>query len=123
MDLLITVIGNAVLDPVFREHLVDNPIQALDDWGFRLTKSEIGYLRGMFTGGNKDELKNKLATVGELLYRNHELLLEQASTMKMTAFMDCPTRRCCVTAYPLLPELREELRRVAAREANLAPVR
>ena len=48
MDLLVTVIGNAVVDPQFRSRLLQNPRAAIDEWGFRLTKGEVEMLEAMF---------------------------------------------------------------------------
>ncbi len=36
-DLLITLIGNAAVDPGFRELFLKNPLETADDYGFRLT--------------------------------------------------------------------------------------
>jgi hypothetical protein len=48
MDLLVTVIGNAVVDHQFRARLLQNPRAAIDEWGFRLTKGELEMLEAMF---------------------------------------------------------------------------
>ncbi len=108
MDLLITVIGNAVLDSVFREHLLKDPIEALDNWGFRLTKHETGTLRGM-VAGDKEELKSKFKALEELLYND----FERAATLVEVI---CPKKRCFPSVYPRLAGVREALRKAAEDE-------
>lgn len=51
MDLLITVLGNAVAQDQFRETLFrGDPVAAVEAWGFRLTKGENEMLKDIFTG-------------------------------------------------------------------------
>jgi len=56
MDLLITVIGNAVADTEFRERLLRDPLTALDEWGFRLTKGEIEMMQEVLPRASEEEL-------------------------------------------------------------------
>ena len=113
MDLLITVIGNAVLDPVFRARLLEDPLQALDDWRFRLTNSEFAMLQDMFSKlsqQQKGDLKDKLHSLGTMLYQNREGATDR------NVEMPCPTRRCVASVYPCLPELRVDLKEIALAE-------
>jgi len=113
MDLLITVIGNAVADPIFRAKLLENPLQAIDDWGFRLTKREVGVLEGMFAelnGENRDLLARLFKPLEDILYKN----LEEASSRNVA--MMCNTKRCPVSLYPQTTELRAEVRKAAMEE-------
>jgi hypothetical protein len=117
MDLLITVIGNAVVDPAFRTRLLDNPVKALDDWRFRLTNSEIGMLEEMFTNLSPEqnkELKDKFESLGTTLYQNRD------GAMKRNVLLACPTRRCTASVYPCLPELRADLKKTALAESKTA---
>ena len=113
MDLLITVIGNAVVDPVFRGRLLENPQKALDDWHFRLTNSEVGMLEEMFSElslKQNSELKDKFESLGTMLYQNRDQATQR------NVLLTCPTRRCIASAYPSLPAVRADLRRTAQAE-------
>ena len=114
MDLLISVIGNAVVDPVFRNKLLDDPVKALDDWGFRLTKREVELLEEMFAqlGAGKGDLADKFECLGKALYRN----IDKAEERKVAPI--CPRRTCLMSVYPLLPEQRNELRKFAITESE-----
>lgn len=48
MNLIITVIGNAAVDPDFRKSLMKDPLATIDAWGFRLTKGEVEMLEAVF---------------------------------------------------------------------------
>jgi hypothetical protein len=74
MDLLVTVIGNAVVDPLFRRELLADPRLAIDTWGFRLTKGEVEMLEAMFTD-RQMELREEFAGLEEVLYKNLEKLI------------------------------------------------
>jgi len=76
MDLLVTVIGNAAVDPLFREKLLENPRDAIDTWGFRLTKGEIEMLEAMFT--ERQDLKERFKALENALYENLEQLIPEA---------------------------------------------
>jgi hypothetical protein len=97
MDLLVTVIGNAVADPAFRTRLLDDPRGAIDEWGFRLSKGEVRILDAMFTKDKKD----KLAKAFDGL---QEQLLEA-----MPKALGCNTRQCpAFGCYP--PSSQKQLR-------------
>ena len=49
MDLLITIIGNAAVDPGFRQRLLNDPLRTADEYGFHLTKGEVEMLERVFT--------------------------------------------------------------------------
>jgi len=114
MDLLIAVIGNAVVDPVFQKQLLDDPVRALDDWGFRLTKREVGLLEEMFAqlGTRNEELADKFGCLRKALYQN----IDEAADRKVAPI--CPKRSCPMSVYPLLPEVRNELRKFAITESE-----
>jgi hypothetical protein len=114
MDLLIAVIGNAVVDPVFRTKLLDDPVQALDDWGFRLTKREVALLEEMFAqlGAKKKDLAERFESLGKALYQN----IDEAAKRKVAPI--CPKKNCLMSVYPRLPELRSELRKFAITESK-----
>jgi len=69
MDLLVTVIGNAAVDPLFRDELLANPRAAIDLWGFRLTKGEVELLESMFTH-RQTELRETFEALENVLYEN-----------------------------------------------------
>jgi hypothetical protein len=69
MDFLLTVIGNAAVDPIFREDLLLNPRRTIDEWGFRLTKGELEMLKAMF-GNRQAELERTFKALEDVLYKN-----------------------------------------------------
>jgi len=99
MDLLITVIGNAVADIEFRERLLKDPLTTLDQWGFRLTKGEVEMMEEVLHRESEVELKNKFQALHETLYGKNF----------------CPTKTCKMSAYPPNTEqkLRDNLRKAA----------
>ena len=85
MDLLVTVIGNAIADPAFCKRLVDDPRGAIDEWGFRLTKGEINMLDAMFTKKKKDKLLKEFDSL-------QGMLLEGDGVKGLV--VGCNTRQC-----------------------------
>ena len=73
MDLLVTVIGNAVVHPDFREALLKDPLEAIDAWAFRLTKGEEEMLIQIFGHAEKKEerkeMEQKLYELETLVYK------------------------------------------------------
>jgi hypothetical protein len=74
MDLLVTVIGNAVVHPDFRKALLKDPPAAIDEWGFRLTKGEEEMLIQIFGDAErkeeeKKEMEQKLYELETLVYK------------------------------------------------------
>ena len=59
MDVLVTMIGNVVVDPNFREMFLKDPIETMDKYGFRLTKADFEMMTNVF-GGLKKEEREKL---------------------------------------------------------------
>ncbi|MBI3476982.1 MAG: hypothetical protein HY010_14720 [Acidobacteria bacterium] len=117
MDLLITVIGNAVADSVFREKLLKEPVKTLDDWGFRLTKREVGLLEEIFaelTDEGIHDLADRFDCLGKALYRN----IDGAMARKVAPI--CPQKNCPMSVYPRLANLRDDLRKVAIEESKKA---
>lgn len=97
MDLLVTVIGNAVADPAFRTRLLDDPRGTIDEWGFRLSKGEVRMLDAMFTKDKKDKLAKQF-----------DILQEQLIDA-MPKSLGCTIRRCPgFGCYP--PSSQKELR-------------
>lgn len=73
MDLLITVIGNAVVDPIFRGALLKDPAKAIEVWGLRLTKGESAMLQTMCHDESRDELAREMKALEDTLYSKIEL--------------------------------------------------
>ncbi len=107
MDLLTTVIGNAVADPAFRDQLLQNPIETLDNWGFRLTKGEVEIMEEVLHREPAEQLRTKFQALREGLYGKAEVVL-------------CPEKICKMSAYPPKTEqkLREDLKRTAAKKGS-----
>jgi hypothetical protein len=92
MDLLITMIGNAVVDAFFRKKLLENPIAAMDEYQFRLTKGDFEMMTGAFAGLKPDERKEL-----ERLFSAIEDKLYQRVSQQLTR--PC-THPCAWSAYP-----------------------
>jgi len=94
MDLLITLIGNAVVDPFFRKRFLDNPVDIVDHYRFRLTKGEFELLQTVFVGlepQEKEKLEKAFSVLQEILY---------------VKIGPCPKPPCLWSLYPPT-ELRE----------------
>ncbi|HTZ95920.1 MAG TPA: hypothetical protein VMB18_05960 [Terriglobales bacterium] len=94
MDMLITLIGNAAVDPVFRKRFLDNPVDTVDHYRFRLTKGEFELLQAVFTNLKPQEkatLEETFAALEDNLYAKIE-----------------PCGRPCVWSLCPPPELRAE---------------
>lgn len=48
MELLITLIGNAAVNPTFRQRFLEDPAQTVKNYGFRLTKGEHELMMTVF---------------------------------------------------------------------------
>jgi hypothetical protein len=73
MDLLITLIGNAAVDPIFRKRFLANPIDTADEYGFRFTKGDFEMMSDVFAGltpEEKQDLELAFKGVQDLLYKN-----------------------------------------------------
>jgi hypothetical protein len=71
MELLVTLIGNAVVDPFFRKRFLDNPVDTVDEYGFRLTKGDFEMMKAMFadlTPTQKTEAGRLFVTLEDWLY-------------------------------------------------------
>lgn len=99
MDLLITVIGNAVVDPTFRASLLANPRKTVDEWGFRLTKGETKMMDKMFAEKKNKELASLFDNLGQKLIEGEETMMTLMCNQRM-----CPAPGC----YP--PATREKVR-------------
>ena len=104
MDLLVTLIGNAAVDPFFRKRFLDNPVDTADEYGFRLTKGEFEMMKTVFadlTQTEKNALQEAFVALENLLYKQLDRV--------------CP-RPCAWSIFPP-PEphaLREERKMPAA---------
>ena len=99
MDLLVTVIGNAVADPAFRTRLLEDPRAAIDEWGFRLSKGEVRILDEMFTRAKKNKLEKEFDAL-------QDTLIEAMPRSLGCNHKMCPGFGC----YP--PRAHEKLRKV-----------
>ena len=71
MECLITLIGNAVVDPNFRKMFLQNPVDTIDHYGFRLTKSDYHLMLQVFgnlTASEQEELEEKFLVLEAVLY-------------------------------------------------------
>ncbi|MGA7379905.1 MAG: hypothetical protein WBX03_03560 [Terriglobales bacterium] len=72
MDLLITLIGNAAVDPFFRKRFLDNPVEITDAYGFRLTKGDFEMMKTIFADlapTEKKALQKAFDDLQPLLYQ------------------------------------------------------
>jgi len=100
MDLLVTLIGNAVVDPVFRKRFLDDPVHIADHYHFRLTKGEFELMNTVFAGLEQDErkqLEHAFAVLEDILYAR---------------LPGSCTHPCAWSIFPP-PELRAELPKAA----------
>lgn len=103
MDLLITLIGNAAVDPVFRKKLLANPVDVSDHYGFHFTKSDFELMKIMFdrlSNPEKDQFEKAFLALEELLYK------------KIPSKIGCQTRPCFMSISPPA-ELRADWPKVA----------
>lgn len=76
MEFLITLIGNAAVDPYFRKRFLDNPVDTVDEYGFRLIKGDFEIMKTMFADlptAEKKALDQAFAALEQLLYRKLDL--------------------------------------------------
>jgi len=106
MDFLVTLIGNAVVDPIFRERFLNKPVDTADEYGFRFTKSDFEIMTTMFVGLTQTE-KNALKQQFKAL---QDMLLEKVIQRKACR------PPCALSIYPPPEphELREEWLEAAA---------
>lgn len=75
METLITLIGNAAVDPFFRKRLLDNPVDLVDAYGFRFTKGDFEMMKAIFADleeNEKEEMNGAFNKLEGLLYKNLE---------------------------------------------------
>jgi len=82
MELLITLIGNAVVDPIFRERFLKNPDKTLDEYGFRLTKGEFEMMKAVF--GNLTQQKEKKDALERAFLALQNIVHEHLSKAELT---------------------------------------
>jgi hypothetical protein len=107
MDLLITLIGNAAVDPGFRKLFLDNPLETADYYGFRMTKGDFQIMTAMFAKLSNEEraaLEAAFTAVEVLLYAK----VDDAALAPPFKKAPC-TKPCSLSLYPPreLPQLRE----------------
>jgi hypothetical protein len=92
MELLVTLIGNAAVDPFFRKRFLDSPVDTVDEYGFRLTKGDFEIMEAMFanlTATEKADVERAFVTLENWLYRK----LESKEILKCG-------RPCLMSIYP-----------------------
>ncbi len=67
MNLIITLIGNAVVDYNFRHALREDPDGTMSEWGFRLTKGEYQMFKAVFAHYD-DQLETAFKNLEDQLY-------------------------------------------------------
>jgi hypothetical protein len=75
MDFLLTVIGNAVVDPEFRRQLLADPQSTIDRWGLRLIKGDVELMEAIFKPEKVElrvELKKTFEALEDAVYKNIE---------------------------------------------------
>jgi hypothetical protein len=110
MDLLITLIGNAAVDPGFRKLFLEDPLGTADKYGFRLTKGDFELMTAVFTKLNdreRDCMERAFKALEGELYGKLETLavLPPRKCMKPCAWSIYPPRE--------LPELRKKIAKAA----------
>ncbi len=124
MEFLITLIGNAVVDPLFRERFLNDPVETADQYGFRLTKGEFDMMRTVFAKletNEKDDLEQVFFALEEVLYNN---LWTRAQKVGLLHDPKCPTRPCLWSVFPPPEphELRQERETLEeAKDVKLGP--
>ena len=116
MDSLITIIGNAVLDTTFMSRLLEDPVKAMDDWHFRLTKFEAGTLEEMFanlSAQQKQDLTVRFESLHTMLYQNCEKAAQRAVLL-------CHTKKCQASLQPSDEKLRTQWKEEARKQATKA---
>jgi len=93
MDLLITLIGNAVVDPAFRARFLADPLGIADAYGFRMTKAEVDLMLAVFT--------QEPDTITSFETSFHQL------QETLYARQQCPTPPCGWSLYPP-PQFRDD---------------
>lgn len=100
MDLLITVIGNAVVHEDFRHELLDDyadPIVTIERWGFHLTKGEGEMLTAIFRRQSNGRL--------ERLF--HALWVELHKGVRKMSVIVPPCKKPCMMSVPKLRAFQE----------------
>jgi hypothetical protein len=68
MNLMITLIGNAVVDSIFRHKFLADPLGTADAYGFQLTKGEVKVLAKVFTNEAQEALERDFQKLEETLW-------------------------------------------------------
>lgn len=75
METLVTLIGNAAVDPYFRKGLLNDPVDIVDKYGFRLTKGDFEMMKALFTDfkdNEKEEMNGAFDKLEGLVYQRLE---------------------------------------------------
>jgi len=115
MDLLITLVGNAAVDPGFRKLFLEDPLGTADKYGFRMTKGDFEIMKTVFTKLNheeKERMEKAFHALEHELYRNLEISATPAPVVPPKKCM----KPCGWSIYPPreLPELRKHIDKLAA---------
>ena len=118
MEFLITLIGNAAVDHFFRERLLSNPVDTVDEYGFRLTKSDFEMMKAVFGhSGTKDELRAAFVSLEDALYKALEAGTQEITRTQKTEIALPPKgcgRPCFWSIFP--PGEPHELRQERERQ-------
>jgi hypothetical protein len=71
MEMLVTLIGNAAVDPNFRKRFLENPVDTIDHYCFHLTKGEFELMLNVFadlTAMQREELDHAFGALENVLY-------------------------------------------------------
>jgi hypothetical protein len=107
MDLLITLIGNAAVDPFFRERFLKDPVDTADEYGFHFIKGDFEMMKDVFVGitpAEKSDLEKAFKSLQDLLYKN----------VQSAGRNPCgPPCKWCIYPPPEPHELRKEWEKAA----------
>jgi hypothetical protein len=78
MELLVTLIGNAAVDPNFRTEFLANPVATVKKYGFRLTKGEYEMMTAVFNNHDREDLRHAFENLENKLYRRLPLTTDKA---------------------------------------------
>jgi len=102
MNLLVTLIGDAVVDSDFRDLLFKNPLNTADEWGFHLTKGEVAMLEAIFAN-NAPGLQQAFTNLEKIFYETLDQNLPVAEKCK---------KPCNMSLYPPRGKVRDARRRM-----------
>jgi len=110
MNFLVTLIGNAAVDPNFRKWFLDDPVQTAEVYGFRFTKGDFQMMEAVFVGltpAEKTEMEAAFKNLQDKLYAKIEAKVEFYMASALERIQPCHPP-CAWSIYPP-PELSEGL--------------